>query len=251
MTSESLQGLSNLEPLPAEADTDTLQQVSEADSDTTATEPPVAVQEAPAASPEPPIRAHRRRLGSEEVPPEPNESSAKSVVREPAPAPSVMADLRGQQSLVLGLVGGVIAMVVGAILWATVTIATSLQIGWMAIGLGAMVGSTIRMLGKGITRPFGYIGATLSLLGCLAGNLLSICVLVAQQHGLPLTYVLTHLNPGAIPEAMAVSFHPLDLLFYGLAVYTGYRVAFRRVTAGDLTPVASNHAPGSTQTPLS
>jgi hypothetical protein len=139
---------------------------------------------------------------------------------------------------------------VGAILWATVTIATSFQIGWMAVGIGAMVGGTVRVLGKGITKPFGCVGATLSLLGCLAGNLLSICVVIAQQHELPLTYVLTHLNPAAIPEAMAVSFHPMDLLFYGLAIYAGYRFAFRRVTASDVERLASEPTPNSDQTPV-
>jgi hypothetical protein len=248
MTPENLQGLSDLEPLPAEADADTLHLVSESEPELAATEPTVQAQNPPTAIPEKPATPHRRRLGQEDAPPA--EASAAPAVLQPTQVRSALAGLRAEQNFILGLAGGTIAAIAGAILWATMTIATGLQIGWMAIGVGAFVGGTIRVLGKGITKPFGYIGATLSLLGCLAGNLLSICVVIAQQHELSLTYVLTHLNPAAIPEAMAVASHPMDLLFYGLAIYAGYRFAFRRVTTADVQRFADEPKPHSGPTPV-
>jgi len=33
---------------------------------------------------------------------------------------------------------------------------------------------------------------------------------------------------------MTATFNPMDLLFYGLAVYAGYRFSFRRISAEEL-----------------
>ncbi len=237
MTREILQGSNAAEPLSAE--TDMPPQVYEMEADTLGTSSSVDTQEQPSAEPQTREPPHRRRLGKgESLPANPVQSDAPEVTLDPAQTQELMAGLRAEQNLVMGIVGGSLAAVVGAILWATVTVATGFQIGWMAVGVGFMVGRTVGVLGRGVERPFGYAGAALSLCGCLIGNLLSVCVIVAQQQELALSFVLTHLNPAAIPELMAVTFHPMDLLFYGLAVYQGYRFAFRRVTAADAARVA-------------
>jgi hypothetical protein len=154
-------------------------------------------------------------------------------------AETVMAGLRAEQNLGLAVVGGLAAAVVGAAVWAAVTLVTGLQIGWMAIGVGFLVGGAVRLIGKGVTKPFGYVGAAMSLLGCLLGNLLSLCAIVAQQEGVSLSLVLLNLNPLAIPAAMMATFHPMDLLFYAMAVSAGYRFSFRRVTSADVARITT------------
>jgi len=77
----------------------------------------------------------------------------------------------------------------------------------------------------------------------LLGNLLSVCAIIAQQEGLPLSVVLTQLNPAAIPELLALTFHPMDLLFCGIAVYEGYRLSFRQVTEAALVGVTARASP--------
>lgn len=135
-----------------------------------------------------------------------------------------------QQSFSLAFAGGLIAAAVGAMAWTLITGATSYQIGWMAIVVGLLVGGTVRMLGRGIDKSFGSLGVTLTILGCLLGNLLSVCTLVAGQQGLSTPTVLAHVcrNPALIPAAMIATFRSLDLLFYGIALYEGYRLSFRR-----------------------
>lgn len=236
MTLENLPGLQAVESVAVETDIDMCRQVAETQSDTV---PDDSATGAATAEPAVTARPCRRRLGDEEPSPAiPPQDWAPDTSLDPERAQRAIAGLRSEQSLARGLAGGAIAAVAGAILWAAITVAAEVQIGWMAIGVAAMVGGTVRVLGKGITKPFGYVGATLSLLGCLGGNLLSICVIIGQQRELPLLYVLTHLNPAAIPQLMAVTFHPMDLLFYGLALYAGYRCAFRQVSMADVVRVA-------------
>jgi hypothetical protein len=248
VTREILQGSNATEPLSVE--TDMPSQVYETEPDPLGTSSAVDTQKQPTAEPQTHQPPHRRRLGKgESLSAKPVQSGAPEVALDPAQTEELMAGLRAEQSLTIGILGGLLAAVVGAILWATVTVATGFQIGWMAVGVGFMVGRTVGVLGRGVTKRFGYIGAALSLIGCLIGNLLSVCVIVAQQQELALSFVLTHLNPAAIPELMAVTFHPMDLLFYGLAVYQGYRFSFRRVTTADVTRAALSQAHGDSQTP--
>ena len=137
------------------------------------------------------------------------------------------------QSFPLALAGGLIAAAVGAVAWTLIPVATSYQIGWMAIAVGLLVGGTVRMLGRGIDKSFSCLGATLTIFGCLLGNLLSVCTLVAGQQGLSTPAVLAHVcrNPSLIPAAMIATFRSMDLLFYGIALYEGYRLSFRRASS--------------------
>ncbi|MFN9880838.1 MAG: hypothetical protein ACK557_20410 [Planctomycetota bacterium] len=151
----------------------------------------------------------------------------------------VQTRLQGEQNLPLAIVGGLVAALVGAAIWAAVTVATGYQIGWMAVGVGFLVGLAVRVLGKGITPIFGVIGAAGALFGCLLGNLLSVCGFFAGNQGVPfLELTLSTLtDPSAIIDLFKATFHPMDLLFYGIAVYQGYQFAFRNVTVEDIKAV--------------
>ncbi len=142
--------------------------------------------------------------------------------------------LKAEQDLARGAGAGVIAALVGAGVWAVVTVATGYQIGWMAVGVGFLVGIAVRHFGKGIDQVFGIVGAVLALIGCLAGNLLAVCGLIAGYESIPFLDVLTGLNLEAVTDLMVASFSPIDLLFYGIAIYEGYKLSFRRLTDQDI-----------------
>ncbi len=140
---------------------------------------------------------------------------------------NLLAQQQGnEQSLMLGTVAAAAAALVGAVAWAGVTAATGYQIGWMAIGIGFVVGMAMRFVGKGNTAVFGVIGAALALLGCAVGNLFTIVWFVADAEGMALTAVLGQLNVATITELMTVTFDPMDVLFYALAAYCGYQFGF-------------------------
>ena len=92
----------------------------------------------------------------------------------------------------------------------------------------------VRLAGKGIDKAFGFLGATLALAGCVAGNLLTGCWYLAQSVGAEFVDVLAGLTPTLAAEILKATFSPMDLLFYGFAVYEGYRLSFRQVTEEDL-----------------
>jgi len=166
------------------------------------------------------------------------ETEAKEQTKAPEIDPiklqRLTQEIKDNQNLLSGTLAGVAAAVLGAGLWAVITAVTKYQIGWMAIGVGSLVGIAVRTFGRGTDRAFGIAGAASSVLGCLAGNLLAVCIMVSQQEKVPFSTVLSSLNPEVVTGLMKATFNPMDLLFYGLAVYAGYRFSFRRTSAEEL-----------------
>ena len=142
--------------------------------------------------------------------------------------------IEGNQNLPMGIIGGSVAALIGACAWAAITVLTSFQIGWMAVGVGFLVGYAVRVSGKGMTKIYGFVGAALSLVGCLAGNLFSVCAVISRQHAISFSDLMTHLNPQIVIDLTKATFNPIDLLFYGIAVYEGYRFSFRQITEEEL-----------------
>jgi len=145
------------------------------------------------------------------------------MIPAPAAAPKPARPVEVTENLPMGFMAGLIAAAVGAGLWALVTILTGYQIGWMAVGVGFLVGWAVRAGGKGTRAVFGLLGAMLALGGCAAGNLLAIVVLAARHYQVPLLDVFTRLTPDVVYLLMGATFKPIHVLFYGIAVYEGYR----------------------------
>lgn len=145
-----------------------------------------------------------------------------------------------QQNLTFGLFAGLLAALVGAIAWAALTVATGYQIGYMAIAVGFIVGYSIKFAGRGVDKIYGIMGAVFALFGCLLGNFLSIIGFVANAEGVGFFQVLTLLDYSYLPEIMMETFSPIDLLFYGIALYEGYKFSFRNITEEELIENAAD-----------
>ena len=147
---------------------------------------------------------------------------------------SFMQRRKAEQSMPLALAGGLVAALAGAAVWAIVTDMTGYQIGWMAVGVGFLVGFAVQFLGKGIERPFQYVGAACALLGCVLGNYFAIVGEVAKETHVGFFTMLTQIPLDAAVTAMQRSFQLMDLLFYAIAVYEGYRFSLKRLSPAEL-----------------
>jgi hypothetical protein len=134
----------------------------------------------------------------------------------------------------MGVSAGLIAAIAGAAAWGVVTAYTGNQVGWMAIGVGFMVGFAVRVAGKGIDPAFGVVSAVLSMLGCVLGNLWTMTYFIAAKQGVPFLKAVSQLNPEIAVNLMVSTFNYMDVVFYGLALYFGYKYGFRRITEDEL-----------------
>lgn len=141
--------------------------------------------------------------------------------------------LRQQQRLLPGLLAGLIALVIGVLIWAGATIFTGRSMGWMVIGVGLMVGFAIQFSGRSEEPIFGWMGAALVLLGCGVGNVFAVCGLASQAENIPLLSLCASMTPALAFKLSQQTFKGIDLFFYVLAIYAGYRFSLRRQRTKD------------------
>lgn len=150
----------------------------------------------------------------------------------PTPDPAIFEgvlsreQLLAEENLPKGLLCGVVAALVGAAVWGLVSVSTGYQIGYMAIGVGFLVGLAMR-IGKGVRPIFGIIGAALALLSCALGDYFSMIGYVAQEYELSYMETLTSVPVGDVVSALIENLLSMTALFYGIAVYEGYKLSFR------------------------
>ncbi|MHC2067683.1 hypothetical protein ACYFX5_09445 [Bremerella sp. T1] len=126
-------------------------------------------------------------------------------------------------NLPLAIIAGTIAAVIGAAIWATVTLVTGYQLGIIAVGIGFLVGIAVRLGGNGGSPVFGIVGAGLSLFGCVLGNFLAIIGMVADSADVSYVSALFGFDYSYTFQLMYDTFSPMDLVFYGIAIYEGFK----------------------------
>lgn len=142
--------------------------------------------------------------------------------------------LKLEQNFNFAVVAAVLSSLIGAIIWAAVTVSTGYQIGFLALGIGALVGFAVQLTGKGIDTKFGYLGASFAFIGCLLGNVFGLIALTAQYAEISYFEVLEIVPVNALFNALIESFGIVDLVFYGIAITEGYKFAFRRLKPSEL-----------------
>jgi hypothetical protein len=66
----------------------------------------------------------------------------------------------------------ILAAFLGTVVWAGITAVTGYQIGWMAIGLGALIGAGVK-LGGGQGKPAALFAGGLAIVAMFLGNLMA------------------------------------------------------------------------------
>ena len=133
--------------------------------------------------------------------------------------------LRQEQNLSLGLIGGLGAALVCALIWVVITVWTGYQISYMPIGIGIAVGFAIRFLGKGIDIIYGILGAVLSLFGCLLGDFLSIYGFLANAYNMSYFEIFGQLDLSMAIDTFVENTDFMSVLFYGVAIFVGFTSA--------------------------
>lgn len=81
--------------------------------------------------------------------------------------------------------------------------------------------------GEGDTSVFGLLGAALALISCVLGDFLSIIGFAAKDYDMTFFEVLAGVDYGEIFSVMVKNVVSMSALFYGIAVYEGYKLSFR------------------------
>lgn len=139
----------------------------------------------------------------------------------------------------LAVTAGILAALVGAALWAAITVATNYQIGFMAIGVGWLCGFAVAKFGRGSGPTFGVIGGACALLGCVLGNLWTAFAVFADMDHSTFWTVATSFDYSKTFSLLSGTFDVMDVLFYGLAIWQGFQLGGSGRWRVETAPAAS------------
>jgi steroid 5-alpha reductase family enzyme len=125
------------------------------------------------------------------------------------------------------IIVGALTSIACAIVWAVITVITENQYAIVAIIFGLAVGLAIRYAGRGTTIQFGILSALLSLLACVLGDYLAVVGFIAEGDT---SYfkAMTMINISGVFSVIVENFNVLTLLFYGAALYVGFKTAINK-----------------------
>lgn len=123
-------------------------------------------------------------------------------------------------SFLTGLGTAVLAGIVGAIVWAVVGITTDYHLGLLALAIGFIVGKAVERFGGGDAR-LPWVAAVVTLAACVLGDLGADVYIVMTEFHVGLVDVLS--QPQALWEIFKAGFNGLDLAFYALGAFEGWR----------------------------
>jgi hypothetical protein len=159
----------------------------------------------------------------------------RPILPEPSQTPSPLVETVGGESrtnIIGAIVAGALGAVISAAIWGAIVAFTGWQVGFLAIGVGIIVGAAVRFGGRGANFIFGVIAALFALGGTVLGNFFAVAEFVSQFRGLTFFEMF---SPDEIPfviNGFTRNFEIIDLLFYGLAVYTAFNAASREGAQG-------------------
>ena len=142
---------------------------------------------------------------------------------------------RTRQQFIPAIMAGLVGATAGALIWLGLSVFTSFQVGWTAVGIGLLVGAMIRVTGHGFDRIFGVAAVAITLAGCAGGTLLSGCWLLSiQTADTGFADMLLALTPGLAVEIFKAMLSPMSLTCYGVGAVASYWLSIRRIKAAEL-----------------
>lgn len=138
----------------------------------------------------------------------------------------VVDQLRLNQNFVMGAIAGLVATILGALIWAGIAVVTEHNYALVSILIGFIVGIAIRKVGKGIDIKFAILGGVCAGLACILGNVFTVFGFMMKAFNLGFSdmfKIITALSLSDFVNMMTETFQPMDLLFYGVAIFEGVK----------------------------
>jgi hypothetical protein len=155
---------------------------------------------------------------------------ARNVVDTVYPEIARLAEAERYAPSALGpaIAGGILAALVGGLVWGLIVIASDYEVGFVAWGIGFLAGlAVVRFAGGRKGGPLQVVAVVSGLLGIVLGKYISFAYFfreaVKQQFGEEISYFDSAIFT-AFRENLGDVFGGFDLIFAALAVLTAWRL---------------------------
>jgi hypothetical protein len=137
------------------------------------------------------------------------------------------------------IVLGFLAMILGAALWAVVTVVTAHEFSLVAIGVGALVGLTM-FAARPSSGGIAVVAALFTVIGCALGEFLAIPAYVSHKSDIAFSKVLS--VEAHHPKVYFDSLDGKTYLFWAIGAAAAFSMTFRRIQAARAQAAAQARA---------
>ena len=139
--------------------------------------------------------------------------------------------LLSEENFAVAMVAGIVAMILAAATYAVIVIAGGgYSVGFMAAGIGAVVGLAMQYLGRGVRLRFAIAASILAIVGIFLGNVFTIAIPAAYAPGASILGVLSRIPIGDIPELLFTDMLHTTLIYWMVAIAAAAYFARRRLS---------------------
>lgn len=126
----------------------------------------------------------------------------------------------------LGVVAGIAALLVGALIYGLLIKGTNREISYAAVGVGILVGFAVGKVG-GRNPALPFIGVPLALLGVYLGQIYGIALVLSDFPGAPgVMNILTH-HYSVVQDNWKHVMHAKEIFFFAIAGLEGFVITKR------------------------
>jgi len=130
--------------------------------------------------------------------------------------------------MALAVAGGLAAALLGAVIWAAITVITNMEVGYVVVGIAFMVGWAVKTFGRGSETAYGIVGALCTIFGIVAGKVFTLVWLVASANSLPIIDVVSKMDWSKAANVIGTNLGPIDFIFAALALSLGFKYSKRK-----------------------
>jgi len=140
----------------------------------------------------------------------------------------VLADgVESGNQFILATITGVMMAIICALIWPIAAFFAGPQLDGLAVGVGALVGLSIRFSGKGTTPVYGVLAMALTLISNMAGNILGVIASGSHEH-LDIFGVAQRVNLSDIVMGILSQATPMTYLLFAAGAAFSFFVSVRR-----------------------
>lgn len=153
-----------------------------------------------------------------------------------APRPKASPEqLIAAQSVVRGVLGGLVALLVMHYAWAQSAVLLDRVFPWMTIVQGAAIGYGVQRQGRGLDWRFPLVAALLSFPAAITGNFVVAVSLTADASGSSALEVLSGLTASSVGSFFTEMMTGVDWIFAFCSIAIATFLAKRRLTRAQST----------------
>lgn len=101
-----------------------------------------------------------------------------------------------------------------------------MQLAWVAVPTGFLVGYAVRFAGQGDAPIFGIAAVLLAVAGCILGNFLGVIYLTTAAAGLSYAEAASALDYAEVVSTVSSHFKRIDVIFYAISAYLAFTIAY-------------------------